>query len=351
MNLSKKSICIILIVLNIVSCKKDDPIIVSIDLSKGVFIVNEGNFTANNGDISFYNNINGEIRNNIYSNQNDGIALGDVIQSMCISDTHIFISVNNSRKVEVVDINTFKHETTITGLSYPRYIISGENRNVYLTNGFGDGKVYEINTNNFTISDSINVGSHPENLIYHSGKLFVCNGAWGHDSTITVINCETNSVIETKIIGDGTTDICSDSNGNIWILCQGKSIFNYTEETPSKLVCIDPDNNTVLYEKEIGLLHDGFYPIRIASNLENGDIFYIEKSGVYKFNISEPENHEWFIIGSYYGMEIDQSSGNIYVFYDNNFSGNGHMEIYSETGVKIDGPIEVGIGPNGASFK
>ncbi len=342
---------IVLFTTSLFSCKPDVIIENDIDLSKGVFIVNEGNFMSNNGEISFYNTATGEMVNNLFALQNNNPVLGDVVQSMCISDTLALISVNNSKKVEIVNVNDFKHIETISGFSYPRHILPVRENICYLTNGKNPGDVKVIDTKNYEIIKTIAVGTQPENLLLLDNKVFVTNGAWGHDSTISILNATTDELIETVTIGDGSTDLVSDKNGNLWILCQGKSIYDYSEETASQLVCINPESYEILERVIIGTIGDDYNPVRIASDKERGYIYYIEKSGVYRINIDNPQAKEWFIMGSYYGLEVNPDNRNVYVFYDSGFTGAGIMTIYDTEGNKIQDLIKVGIGPNGAIFR
>ena len=333
------------------SCKPETLPEKLIDFSKGAFIINEGNFMSNNGEISFYNTETGELINNIYSKQNNEASLGDVVQSMCFSDTLALISVNNSKKVEIVNAQNFKHVSTILGLIYPRYIIPVKENISALTNGKNPGEVCFINASQNKVVKRLTVGNEPENLLLANNKIFVANGAWGHDSTISIINANTYELIKTMSVGDGATDLVSDKNGNIWVLCQGKSKYDFGEDTPSKLVCINPENYDIIEEVTIGIMGDDFYPVRIATDINEDYIYYIEQTGVYRININNPQHKEWFIIGSYYGLEINHDNGNVYVFSDNGFTGSGTMTIYNNNGSKISEALKVGIGCNGAIFK
>ncbi|NPA43916.1 MAG: hypothetical protein GXO49_00115 [Chlorobi bacterium] len=345
------SILATLIFAFLVSCKDDTFKEEDIDLSKGIFVVNEGNFMANNGEISFYNTETGELTNNIYSKQNNEAVLGDVVQSMCISGDFALISVNNSKKIELVDVNNFKHVSTITDVVYPRYIIPVKENICALTNGKNPGEVCIIDVSKKEITKRITVGTEPENLLLANNKIFVANGAWGHDSTVSIIDAQTLELTKTIVVGDGATDLVSDKNGNIWVLCQGKAEYDAGEDTPSKLVCINPDTYDIIEEVTIGMVGDDFYPTRIASYLNEDYIYYIEQTGVYRININNPQEKEWFIMGSYYGLEINQENGDVYVFFDNGFTSAGIMTIYDKAGNKLNDLLEVGIGPNGCVFK
>ncbi len=349
--MNNKIFYLLIILFGLNSCKPKPEIEPEIDFSKGTFIINEGNFMSNNGEISFYNNETGELTNRIYSKLNNEAILGDVVQSMCFSGGFALISVNNSKKIEIVDAESFKHISTISDLSYPRYIIPVKENICALTNGKNPGEVCIIDISKNKITKTIPVGKEPENLILVNNKIFVANGAWGHDSTVTVIDATSLEVIENIVVGDGATNLTLDKNNNVWILCQGKTKYDYSTDTPSRIVCINSENYEIITEISIGTLNDDFYPVRIASDKLNNYIYYVEKSGIYRFNINTPEEKEWFIMGSYYGLGINQENGNIYVFYDNGFTGAGHMTVYEKDANKILGPVSVGIGPNGSVFK
>ncbi|MCD4794536.1 MAG: YncE family protein [Bacteroidales bacterium] len=332
------------------SCKPKPVPEQEIDISEGVFIVNEGNFMSNNGEISFYNTQTGEIINNLYALQNNNAVLGDVVQSMCISDTLALISVNNSKKIEIVNIKDFKHVHTITGLSYPRYIITVRENICYLTNGKNPGEIKVIDTDKKEVIKTITAGNQPENLLLSGNKVFVANGAWGHDSTVSIINPSTDELIETINVGDGATDLASDKNGNIWVLCQGKSAYDYPEETASQLVCINPDTYEIIERVNIGITGDNFHPVRIASDKENGYIYYNERVGVYRININNPHHKEWFSMLLYYGLEVNPVNGNVYMFSDKGFTEAGTMDIYNKEGEKLQELVKVGVGPNCGVF-
>jgi hypothetical protein len=338
-------------ILLFISCKPEPITPVDIDLSNGVFIVNEGNFMSNNGEISFYNFVTGKITNRLFASQNNDAVLGDVIQSLCIIDSFGLIAVNNSKKIEIVNINTLKHSHTIAGVSYPRYIIPVRPEICYLSNGKNPGQVLVLNTRSKTFIDTIPVGNEPENMLLTDNKVFVANGAWGHDSTVTIIDAVTDTVVFTLTVGDGACDLVCDQSKRIWVLCQGKTLHDNPVETPSKLVCINPLNFQIECEVPIGTPNDFFYPSRLSCNPQKNILYYIEKEGVYKLNAFNSNEHQLLIPGSFYGLEVNPETGDIYVLSDNAFSKPGTLSIYNPSGDLIIQNIQTGIGPNSAVFK
>ena len=353
--MQKTLIILLNIIFLFITCNPVQPVLEEPDLTKGVFIINEGNFTANNGEISFYNTETKELINNLYSSRNEGKALGDVVQSFGFNDDYGFIVVNNSKKIEVVSLKTFKQQTTITGIDYPRYWLTVSPKKGYITNGINPGVVYVVNTETFEISDTIIVGKQPENMLLYNEKVFVANGAWGHDNTVSTIDTQTDKLIETVTVADGATDLIVDKNGDIRVLCQGKVTYdenwNIIDETESKIVTLDSENFLIKSEIIIGQTGDNFNPARLATNSTGEILYFIEKEGIYSINVnSEPESN-LIISGDFYGLDINPENGNIYIFSSEGFAGAGKMFIYDKNTFNLITEKTVGIGPNGAVFK
>ncbi|MEZ4800660.1 MAG: hypothetical protein R2809_12980 [Flavobacteriales bacterium] len=270
------------------SCKKDEkqeetntPVVTE----SGVYVLNEGSFMNNNASISYINS-NDEVSLDPFSNANNGIGLGDVLQSMVIFNNEAYAVLNNSGKVEVFDAKTFASITTIESVNYPRYIVDGGNGKLYLTTGAFAGEVLVIDPNTHSVVNSIAVGNGPEQLIVSNGKLFVCNsGGFDEDNTVSVIDLNTEAVIETLTVGDRPVDIDVDASGNVWVMCQGKTVYNedwsaIIEETPGRLVRILGSSLTVSGNETIGVVGD--HPSKLE--VEGNTIYYVNNN-VYKLSI------------------------------------------------------------------
>jgi len=121
----------------------------------GVFIINEGNFMGGNGSLSFYSYDSLKIYNNIFLNAN-GRPLGDVPNSMVISGERIYIVVNNSGRLEVVNKNTLESVKTITGLKAPRNISIISSTKAYVSSIYSDSvAIIDLSAN--SISGYINI--------------------------------------------------------------------------------------------------------------------------------------------------------------------------------------------------
>lgn len=336
------------------SCSKDDEKPIDTGYLHGVFITNEGGFMNNNGSISYYDIDSTKVTNNLFQMIN-GRILGDVVQSFGVARNKGFIVVNNSQKVEVVDMESFESLGTITGVDYPRYFMGIDNDKGYLSNGNFAGKVYVIDLVTLELTDSITVGNGPENIVKSGNYVFVANsGGWTNDSTVSIIDVTTDQVIETIHVGDNPTDLVVDKNSDIWVLCRGKVVYdqnwNITDETDSKLVKINGSDRSVEETFVVGQTGDFFNPNRLAISHDGQNIFFGEAGGIYRMNIEDSNvPTSAYIAKQYYGLDIDPDNGTIYCLKANGFDANGMVYMYNSNGILTDS-LEVGIAPNGATF-
>lgn len=316
----------------------------------GYFVVNEGAWGNNDGSIS-YINTSDELTNYIYEDANSA-PLGDVVQSLTIADDKALIIVNNSQKVEIVNLNDFSSSSTITDLSYPRYGLYLGNDKVYVTNGSSAGDVKIINPSSGTVTGTITVGQGPERLLQTNNNVYVVNGGgWGHDSTVSVITPSTDAVSTTITVGDNPKDLVVDANDNLWVVCSGYTEYdlnyNVVSETNSELYKIDPSTNAVIDHFVIGELSDHVSSLEIS---EDGQTLYFDNNGIRSLSISATSDNSTSLVdGSFYGFSVNPDNGNIFVSSFDFVSASTLYE-YSSTGTFIDSNT-VGIGANSVVFQ
>lgn len=334
------------------SCKKDEqqeetntPVVTE----AGVYVLNEGSFMNNNASISYINS-NDEVSLDPFSNANNGIGLGDVLQSMVIFNNEAYTVLNNSGKVEVFDAKTFASITTIESVNYPRYIVDGGNGKLYLTTGAFGGEVLVIDPNTHSVVNSIAVGNGPEQLIVSNGKLFVCNsGGFDEDNTVSVIDLNTEAVIETLTVGDRPVDIDVDASGNVWVMCQGKTVYNedwsaIIEETPGRLVRILGSSLTVSGNETIGVVGD--HPSKLE--VEGNTIYYVNNN-VYKLSIGSELPGALFRAGDVGAIGVG-NDGKLWVANVSDFVSPSTVYRLNESG-GVEVSFATGIATNGFYFK
>ena len=303
-------------------------------MTKGVFIVNEGNFMYGNASLSFYDPLTRKLQNDIFYNSN-GLPLGDVAQSMAIHNNLGYIVINNSGKVYVIDTSDGKYVGKITGLTSPRYIHFISNEKAYISDLYA-GKISIVNPITYQITGSIPTPGHAstEQMVQWNDFLFV--SCWSFDNKILVIDTKTDQIVNEITTGKQPGGLVIDKLGKIWTLCDGGwSRIGTTPRIPM-LQRIDPSSGIV--EKSFTLTSDGA-PSRLAINGTGDSILFIN-DGIWKLGITQTSlgNHPYLVTGShlYYSLGIDPQTSELYLSDAIDYQQQGIIYRYSSLGMKVD---------------
>ncbi|MDQ3191945.1 MAG: YncE family protein [Bacteroidota bacterium] len=324
----------LIFVLIFLSCKKDKPLEtepekpVQITQKGGVFIINEGNFQWGNASIDFYNNVDSSYSSNIFKTANNR-PLGDVFQSMEIIKDKAYLVINNSGKIEVVNLLDFKTIGTISGLTSPRYFQSISPTKAYVTD-YADNAISVVDLNTNSVVKKIPCMGFTEEIILSNGKVFVTNI---QSEYVYVVNPLTDLITDSIKTGFASNSIRQDKNGKLWVLCNGSS----TNNKPGSLHRIDPNTNLVEYSVFYQDANQNPFKLRINSS---NDILYFLNKGVCKIDINNPSlPAEPFIkqVNSiFYGLGVEPETGKIYVADAIDYVQRGKVMRYNNQGVLID---------------
>jgi YVTN family beta-propeller protein len=299
----------ILIIVLAIGCKKDGPensLIGKITIGgNGVLIANEGNFQFGNASLSYYNPSNDSIVKDVFQPAN-GRPLGDVLQSISIFNGKLYLVVNNSGKVEVINSKTFVSVATINGLTSPRYFLPVSNAKAYISDlTSGAISIVDLSTN--FISGQIPCKGWTEEMVLVYGKVFATNR---RSDKLFVISSQTDQITDSISVGYGANSIRQDKNGNLWVLTSGKT----EENISAKLSCINPLSNKI--EKSFTFKSSADEPWKLRINGTNDTLYFLNK-GVFRCSILENELPITPFIPqdskNFYGLGINPNSGELFV--------------------------------------
>ncbi len=269
----------IFVLILLVSCEKtgSETDLNSVEASikgEGVFIINEGNFQAGNGSISFYSYSRGKLYNDIFSAANER-PLGDVPNSMVISGNRGYIVVNNSGRIEVVDKNTMKALKTIGGLVSPRNILLINSEKAYVSSLYSNSlTIIDLLTN--SVAGSIKIRRSSEAMVLVHDKAYV--SSWYSGKEVMVLNTTDDKVIDSIEVAPEPESMVLDKNNKLWILCTG----GYARENFAEIIVVNTANDEI--EKQFVFPSKLVSPSALQINKTRDTVYWVE-NGLWRMSI------------------------------------------------------------------
>jgi hypothetical protein len=323
------------------ACKKDRE---SNDILASVIIVNQGNFGSSTADLSIYDPETNDVMNNAFSTANPGAQLGDVAQSAIQIENELFIAINNSRKIEVVDAQTLERKRIIElpQGNYPRYMVIGNANEILVSNLFNP-HVLRVDHQTGEVLGEINLGFDSEGLIRVDNSVWVTlPGSWpSYNNTVAVISLQDYSV-ETITVGVNPTRIIYDGMDKVWVLCAGT-----WGDNNSGLYVINLDSKEVVTTIPIS-----GSPSDMTYNLNARELYVNTASKLQVYNtVSSSLKIDSLQRGGFYAISYSYFDNKIYGVDALDFVQNGLLHIYETDGKQAHtDTLRVGVVPGYIHF-
>ncbi|GAA4308987.1 hypothetical protein GCM10023149_03130 [Mucilaginibacter gynuensis] len=315
----------------------------------GVYILNQGG-SDGKGSLSYYDYTQKNLSADIFNDAN-GRAIGNTPNDMATYGAKMYIVVNRSGTVEVVNPKNAKSIKQIKfedkgAAREVRYIVFNKNK-AFVT--CSDGNVAVVDTATLTIEKYIAVGRNPEQMAISNNKLYVANSGGysfpNYDKTVSVIDL--NTLTETKKIEVpiNPVSVIADAYGDVYVISMG----NYIDVSPSfTRISSAADNVTSTVETSVG------YGNVITIN---GDLAYIiggdGKIKVYNVKTEAIVTDNFVTDGTAivapYAIEADKQTGEVFITDAKDYSSAGEVFAFTKDGKK-EYTLEVGISPGKILF-
>lgn len=206
-----------------VSCDKDDD--GSDDdgndavVENGFYILNEGGFGNGNASLDEYDSEESMLFSSVFKAAN-GYNLGDVAQSINEINNQIFLVINNSNKVEVLNHANLEVNYTIEDVNLPRYIVEIPGDRGVITKADGDwgaslaNSLPVINLSTGQIESSIDVMGDCEEGTLVGSSLWICNT---EENKILKVNYNSMSIEGEIELTFPPKSIEVDDNNVVWV--------------------------------------------------------------------------------------------------------------------------------------
>lgn len=320
----------------------------------GMYLLNEGNMGSNKCTLDYLDFVQGYYVRNLYAERNPHVIkeLGDVGNDIRVYGSKLYVVVNCSNKMEVLDART---GVRISQVDIPncRYVnfyrghayVSSYVGPVQLNNPNAvKGAVYKVDTLTLKVVDKCTVGYQPEELEVLGEYLYVANSggymAPNYDNTVSVIEFEGFRQMQKIPAGINLHRVKADSHGRLWVTSRGdyetissnlyvlqkKKGRNEMEVTdtlniPCSNFCISGDS---LY----------YYSTEWNNFTQQNTITY----GIINTETLQRVSNSFITDGTQaditipYGISIHPDTGDIYITDAKNYVSSGVLHCYSKGG-------------------
>ena len=244
-------------------------------------IFNEGNFQAGNASISLITPEN-EVANNVFEQVNNR-PLGDVAQSAIIINNKLYVTLNNSAKVEVMDAVSFLSIATILDgdkTARPIYM-QPLNKDQAIVSDYGNSFML-VNTTTNAIVKKVDVKTATKQMVGSEGKVFIVA-----NNNLLVVDA--NNPENPRTIAITSTDeswfnarLVKDKQGNVWML------------TSYAITCVDAKTETIVKELKFegnGIVSSSWPQSQLDINKAGDQLFLMAtengKSAIFKIGIND----------------------------------------------------------------
>jgi len=330
--------------------KSDDEEPVEVPTGQRVILVgNEGGFGAGNSSLSMISTSESTVSNNVYSDANEGAIVGDVLNSIGQQGDELYLVVNNSEKIEVVNSSNFERTKTIaiSGGS-PRYISFASENVAYISDLYGGG-LHVVNPGTGGYESFIDLSNSVEHMLLNNNELWAgesIDSNFNPGDEIIIVNTQTNTEEENIELSAGVNELVKDANGKIWVLCSGDGFAS--PAVPAELYRIDPATKQVEANWELPQV-TGYAPVGLAISPDREELYYVMQGKVYRMNTSDNELPTTpFIepgLTALYTIHCDEQTGQIALTDVKDYSQDGTVHIYDSNGSQI-GTYTTDIIPN-----
>jgi YVTN family beta-propeller protein len=349
-----RSLIVIFFILTLTSCEKDPTAPPANGTrkvsSKGLVVLNEGLFNMNNATLTWYDFKNETAHTDWFEMENNR-KLGDTGNDLGVYGGKIYIVVNVSSQVEVLDAHTGKSIRQIplfdgTKPRQPRNIAFLQNKAFVCS---FDGTVAVIDTVSLTIEKYIRVGRNPDGITTQNNKIYVSNSGGldfpNYDNTVSVIDFETMEEIKKIVVGTNPYTLQGDGNGFVYLISRG----NYADEK-MHLQIIDTKTDALVHT------YTDFQALNFSIGKGIVYVYYYDFMGGTGSNLMRIDLHTREIIAenfisdgtvlqSIYGIYADTLSENVFITDAKGFTSRGQVYSFNKDGEKLYS-FQAGLNPS-----
>ena len=316
----------------------------------GIYLVNQGNQGSNKARLDFLNFHNGFYIRDVFTEYNPEVVkgLGDTGNDVQVYKGKVFVAVNGSHKVEIMDAYSMKR---LAQVDVPNCrFIAFDGNCAYVTSYVAKdketlktqkGALYRIDLDTYKVTGQVTVGYQPEQLVIRDGKAYVANSGGyvaGYDDTVSVVDLKSMKVEYDIKVAINLGLMLVDAEGTIWVSSQGNfsdvsSTLNYLVKKGDKYELGGsvnvPVSSMALAGDKIYVIGSTYTPpawaLTTTYNIVNAKTRKLE-SGSFITDGTESD------IATAFTVTVNPGNGDIYVTDAKDYVSSGTLHCYTGSG-------------------
>lgn len=316
----------------------------------GIYLVNQGNQGSNKARLDFLNFHNGFYIRDVFTEYNPEVVkgLGDTGNDVQVYKGKVFVVVNGSHKVEIMDAYSMKR---LAQVDVPNCrFIAFDGNSAYVTSYVAKdkealktqkGALYRIDLDTYKVTGQVTVGYQPEQLVIMDGKAYVANSGGyvaGYDDTVSVVDLKSMKVEYDIKVAINLGLMLVDAEGTIWVSSQGNfsdvsSTLNYLVKEGDKYELGGsvnvPVSSMALAGDKIYVIGSTYTPpawaLTTTYNIVNAKTRKLE-SGSFITDGTESD------IATAFTVTVNPGNGDIYVTDAKDYVSSGTLHCYTGSG-------------------
>lgn len=316
----------------------------------GIYLVNQGNQGSNKARLDFLNFHNGFYIRDVFTEYNPEVVkgLGDTGNDVQVYKGKVFVAVNGSHKVEIMDAYSMKR---LAQVDVPNCrFIAFDGNCAYVTSYVAKdketlktqkGALYRIDLDTYKVTGQVTVGYQPEQLVIRDGKAYVANSGGyvaGYDDTVSVVDLKSMKVEYDIKVAINLGLMLVDAEGTIWVSSQGNfsdvsSTLNYLVKKGDKYELGGsvnvPVSSMALAGDKIYVIGSTYTPpawaLTTTYNIVNAKTRKLE-SGSFITDGTESD------IATAFTVTVNPGNGDVYVTDAKDYVSSGTLHCYTGSG-------------------
>lgn len=321
-----------------------------------LFVLSEGLFNMNNSTLAMYNLLTGETNTDYFLSVNHR-GLGDTANDMGLYGSKLYVVVNVSSQIEILDANTGQslkqipmfNEKGIARL--PRYI-DFHGGKAYVCSF--DGSVVKIDTTSMEIENQVMCGKNPDGICITNDKIYISNSGGlnypDYDNTISVVDITNFTEIKKITVGVNPYQLHADSQGDVYVITRGSyGIEPYRFQKISSVTDEVTRNFDDLPALNFTIHNDTAYIYNYDYGTQESwiKVFDCRQEKI----ISENFISDGTVLNTPFGIEVNPSNGDVYVMDAGSFIAWGDVLCFDRLGKLKFRLKEIGLNPNKLIFR